>query len=89
MNFILFMVFSVGLFVWSRNFFNLFLLKKTNVNVAMKEEELKRKIKKDSFYFGFGLYLLITLFDKTDSFILPFLFIVSLIIVLYIEFFEK
>lgn len=89
MNLLLFIAFNFGLFMWSKNFFNLFLLKKTNVNISLSEQEIKRKIKKDSFYFGVGLYFLITLFDKTDPFILPFLFLFSFFIVIYIELFDK
>ena len=89
MNLLLFIAFSFGLFMWSKNFFNVFLLKKTNVNIRLTEQEIKRKIKKDSFYFGVGLYFLMTLFNKTDSFILPFLFLFSLFIVIYIELFDK
>lgn len=88
-NLILFVMFSFGMYVWSKNFFDLFLIKKTNVKMKYNEVEIMNKIKKDSFYFGLFLYVTIIMFGKSNSLVLTFLFITTLLLVLYIEIIYK
>lgn len=84
LDFVIFVVFSFGLYHWSKNFYNIFIIKFTNINSFESLYSVKKKLKSDSLKFGITLYVIVTLFGKTD-FILSALFISCLTIFLSFE----
>lgn len=87
-NLLVFVIFSISLFLWSKNFYNLFVLKFTNINNNFSQEIILNDLKNDSLKFGIFLYFIITLLGKT-SFILSFLFFSCLCIFLILKLREK
>lgn len=89
MDLILFIIFIYSLYKIGKSIFNIFLCKYTNVNIRKMEYILVRELKHKLFYFGVFLFIVIGFFNKVDSIILPTLFTISLLSVIYIELFYK
>lgn len=89
MDLILFIIFSYSLYNIGKSMFDIFLCKYTNVNIRKMEYILVRELKHKLFYFGVFLFIVIGFFNKVDSIILPTLFTISLLSVIYIELFYK